>query len=132
MAASPKERSIGLVQFLAIIAAIVFVFLTWDFGRLVLNTKDLAEQDARASQQLLKLEQDHARLEQIKQDVASDAYAERIARETWHWTRENETLFVPLATPAATPVTPAEAAPPTPAPKPFWQDWLDRLYEPSP
>ncbi len=132
MAASPKERSIGFVQFLAIIAAIVLVFFGWDFWRLVMNTKDLAEQDARASQQLLQLEQDHARLEQTKQDVATDAYAERIARETWHWTRDNETLFVPLVTPIPSPTPPAEAAPPTPAPKPFWQDWLDRLYEPSP
>lgn len=132
MTSSPKERTIGLAQFLAIIIAVVLVFVAWDFGRRVLDTMALAEKDTRAGQQMQNLEQIHTQLVQTKSDVTTDAFAERYARENWHWTREGETLFVPLATPVATPTPVPTVASPASDPKPFWGEFLDRLYEPAP
>ncbi len=132
MNAPPKERTIGLAQFLAIIVVAVLVFLAWDFGRRVLDTVDLAQQDSQATIQLQNLEQINAQLAQTKADVTTSAYAERYARENWHWTREGETLFVPLATPVPTPTPVPTVVPPTPAPKPFWQEFLNWLYESAP
>ncbi len=132
MMAPPKERTIGLAQFLAIIIVVVLVFLAWDFGRRVVEMMNLADDDARAGQQVENLEQIHTGLVQTKTDVSTDAYAERYARENWHWTREGETLFVPLATPAATPTPVPTVAPPAPVSKPFWREFLDWLYQSPP
>ncbi len=129
MTTSPKERTIGLAQFLAIIIVAVLVFLAWDFGRRVVDMMNLADQDSRAGQQVENLEEIHARLVQTKTDVSTSAYAERYARENWHWTREGETLFVPLATPAPTRTPIPTVAPPAPEPKPFWREFLDWLYQ---
>ncbi len=132
MTLPPKERTIGLAQFLAIIIVAVLVFLAWDFGRRVLDAMTLAEQDLAAGQQVERLEQIHAQLVQTKTDVSTNVYAERYARENWHWTREGETLFVPLATPAPTPTPIPTIAPPAPGPKPFWRQLLDWLYDSAP
>ncbi len=132
MTASPKERTIGLAQFLLIIAVVLFIFLAWDFGRRMLDTMQLAQRDAQAGQQLQQLEQTHADLAQQKKDVSTDTFAEDYAREKWHWTREGETLFVPLATPVPTPTPVPTVQPPAPPPKSFWQELLDKLYGPAP
>ncbi len=132
MAAPPKERSIGLAQFLAIIAVAVVVFIAWDFGRRVLETMRLAELDARATQELNTQQQAHDNLQQLQNYVQTDAFAEQYAREKWHWQRDGETLFVPIATPAPTPTPVPRVVPPTPAPKSFWQDLLDKIYGPAP
>ncbi len=132
MTAPPKERTIGLAQFLAIIIVVVLLFLAWDFGRRVVEMMNLADEDARAGQQVENLEALHARLVQTKSDVSTDAYAERYARENWHWTREGETLFVPLATPAPTPTPIPTVAPPAPDSRPFWREFLDWLYQSPP
>ncbi len=132
MASSPKERNLGFAQFLTIIVVAVAVFLAWDFGRRVVDTMQLAQADAAADQQLRVEEQTHAQLEQLKTDISTDDWVERYARLKWHWTRDNETIFVPAATPVPLP-TPVPAAPAVPpAPKPFWEDWLEALFGPAP
>ncbi len=132
MASSSKERSIGLVQFLAIIAVVVGVFIAWDFGRRVLDGMRLAELDARADQELRMEQQTHDNLQQLQSYVQTDAYAEQYAREKWHWQGENETEFIPIATPVPTATPRPKAVPPTPAPKSFWQELLDKIYGPAP
>ncbi len=125
--AAPKERSIGFAQFLAIIGVAVIVFLGWDFGRRVLTTMNLLDQDAQASVKLQQLEQQNADLTELKSQVTTDAWVERQVRRQWHWVRENEVPFVPIATPVPTPELaspPTTAAPPA---KPAWQQWLDSL-----
>lgn len=126
-----KERSLGFVQLLAIIVIAVAVFLAWDFGRRLLETMTLSQGDATADQQLREEEQVHAQLTQLKQDVSTDDWVERYVRSKWHWTRDNETIFVPVATPAAA-ATPAPTHPtaPPPPPKAFWEDWLETLFGP--
>ncbi len=127
-----KERTLGPAQFLTIVVVVALVFFAWDFGRRVLDTMDLAAQDQRAGQQVQNLEQIHTQLVQTQADVTTNEYAERYARENWHWTREGETLFVPLATPAPTPTPVPTIAPPAPAPRPFWKQFLDLIYGSAP
>ncbi len=127
-----KERTIGLAQFIAIIAAAVLVFLAWDFGRRVWVTMDLASRDARAGDQVQNLEKIHAQLEQTKAEVSTDAFVERYARENWHWTRDGETLFVPLATPVPTPTPVPIVAPPATESRPIWRQIIDWLYQSAP
>ena len=132
MASSPKERSIGLVQFLIIISVVVAVFIAWDFGRRVLDGMRLAELDAQADQSLQTEQQVHDQLQQLQSYVQTDDFANQYAREKWHWQGQNETEFVPVATPVPTATPAPKAVPPTPAPKSFWQDLLDKLYGPAP
>ena len=132
MASSPRERSIGLAQFLAIIVIAIVVFLAWDFGRRVLETMRLAELDARAEQELRAQEKLKADLQKQKDYISTDAYAQQYAREKWHWQGRDETLFVPVATPVPTPAAAPTVLPPTPPPKSFWQDLLDKIYGPAP
>lgn len=133
MSASKRERSLGFVQLLAIIVIAVAVFLAWDFGRRLLETMALSQGDANADQLLRDEEQVHAQLIQLKQDVSTDDWVERYVRSKWHWTRDNETIFVPAATPnpAATPPPGPPAATPPP-PKAFWEYWLEALFGPPP
>jgi hypothetical protein len=133
MASSSKERHLGFAQFLAIIVAAVVIFLAWDFGRRVVETMQLAQADTAADLRLRQEEQTHAQLTQLKTDISTDDWAERYARLKWHWTRDNETIFVAAATPVPAP-SPAPAVPAAvpPAPKPFWENWLEALFGPAP
>lgn len=133
MSSPKKERSLGFVQLLAIIVVAVAVFLAWDFGRRMLDTVALAQSDASADQQLREEEKTYAQLTQLKQDVGTDDWIERYVRSKWHWTRANETIFVPAATaiPVETPPPPRPSAP-TPAPKTIWEYWLEALFGPPP
>jgi hypothetical protein len=128
-----KERSLGFVQLLAIIVVAVALFFAWDFGQRLFETMQLAQDDASADLQLRAEEQTNAQLTQLKQDVSTDDWIERYVRSKWHWTRANETIFVPAATPVpvATP-TPARPTAPPPPPKAFWEYWLEALFGPAP
>ncbi len=129
MTAAPKERTIGLVQFLVIIAVAVVVFLAWDFGHRMLDTMHLAQLDTQAGQQLSQLEEINQQLQQRKKDVSTDTFVEDYARENWKWTRPGETLFVPVATPVP-PVPSAPVAAPPPPSKPWLQELLDKIFGP--
>jgi cell division protein FtsB len=128
-----KERSLGLVQVLAIVVVAVAVFLAWDFGRRLLDTMKLAQAASAADRQLQDEEQVHAQLTQLKGDISTDDWIEKYVRSKWHWTRDNETIFVPVATPALEPtVVPVHPATPPPPPKAFWEYWLEALFGPAP
>jgi cell division protein FtsB len=130
---SRKERSLGFVQVVAIVVVAVAVFLAWDFGRRLLDTMRLAQAAAAADQQLSDEEQVHAQLTQLRGDISTDDWIEKYVRTKWHWTRDNETIFVPVATPAPAPtLTPTHPATPTPPPKAVWEYWLEALFGPAP
>ncbi len=125
--AAIKERSIGLPQFLMIIAVAVVVFLGWDFGRRVLDTMDLLQRDAQAQVRLDAATQVNSQLKDVKGQVMTDDWVERYARNKWHWDREGEVVVVPIG-PSAGAAKPAPApTPPPPPAKPGWQQWLDSL-----
>ncbi len=125
--ATPKEHSIGLVQFLAISAIAVVIFIAWDFGHRVLETMDLLQSDAQAEVRLQAAQDVNAQLKDLKSRVTTDEYVEQYARNRLHWTRPDETLFVSIAMPVPPKASaPLPAAEPPPA-RPVWREWLDLL-----
>lgn len=128
-----RERNIGVSQFLVILFVAVVLILVWDFGRRIIETVRLIQAAQQAERELREAERINAQLIQLKQDILTDAWVERKARSDLHYAKENETLFVPIATrPIAPPTPPPLAiAPPAPA-RPFWQDWLEWLFGPTP
>jgi cell division protein FtsB len=129
MSAPTRERNIGVVQFLAIIVVAVAVFLAWDFGRRILDTLRLIETENQVERQLRQAQDANAKLKDLKTYVQTDEMVEKTARNELHWTRPNEKIGVPIATPVATP-QPAVVIPPPapPLPRPFWEDWLDAIF----
>ncbi len=126
---APKERTIGIVQFIGIIVLAVLVVLGWDFGRRILDTMRLLDLDEQATAKVQALEQENSELKQLKQDVSSDDWVEYECRVLLRCARDNETIFVPIATPVpATPPAPVPTPQPQ-APKPFWRAWLDGITD---
>ncbi len=123
---APKERSIGLMQFLTISAVFLFGFIGWDFGHRVLSTVDLLQQDAQAQVRLANATRINQQLKDLQTLIRSDSWIEQYVRIKWHWERDGDTMFVPISTPAAPQNTPPPAPPPAPV-KPGWRQWLDNL-----
>ncbi len=122
-----REHSFGLVQFLAISAIAVVVFIAWDFGHRVAETMSLVQSDAQAEQRLKAAQEVNAQLKDLKGRVTTDVYAEQYARNKLHWTRPDETLFVSIATPVPQQAAPPPQAAPAPPARPAWREWLDLL-----
>lgn len=126
----PRDRAIGLPQFIVIIIAAVALILAWDFGRRIVETLQLVQAAQTAEVELRQVGQDNQDLKQLKEYVKTDEFVKKKARIDLHYAGENETIIVPAATPAAKPTPVREAAVPPPA-RPFWEDWLDALFGPS-
>lgn len=123
-------KSLGLIQiFVLLVVATLFV-MTWDFGRRILENVQLVQAAQAADAQLARVQEQHDQLTKLKQDVSTDPWVERNARTNLHYTREGETLFIPIhrtaPPPAPEPVT--TSAPPA---RPIWQDWLEAIFGPS-
>lgn len=103
--------------------------MTWDFGRRILENVQLVQAAQTASAELANAEQVNAQLKQLKKDVTTDEWVMKKARVDLHYARENETLFIPAATPPPFQVTTAPVVP-VPESRPFWQDWLQALFGP--
>ncbi len=123
-------KTLGLPQFLIIIIIAVAFILSWDFGRRILETVQLVQAVQAANQQLAQEEQINAQLKQLKKDVITDDWVAKKARVDLHYAKENETLFIPAATPPAPGASaPIVSVPPTV--RPVWQDWLEALFGPT-
>lgn len=123
-------RSLGLVQISILIIVAVLFMMTWDFGRRILENVQLVQAAQAATAELAHANQVNAQLKQLKKDVTTDDWVTKKARVDLHYARENETLFIPAATPPP-PAAPAAPAAPAPDIRPVWQDWLEALFGPS-
>jgi len=122
-------KSLGLSQFVVIIAIAVALILSWDFSRRILETIQLAQQVQAAERELAQATVVNAKLKQLKQDVTKDEWVEKTARARLHYAQDDETLFIPAATPPA-PVAPAPIVLPPPPTRSIWQDILQALFGP--
>ncbi len=122
-------KSLGLSQFIVIIAIAVALILSWDFSRRILETIQLAQQVQAAERELAQATAVNAKLKQLKQDVTKDEWVEKTARARLHYAQANETLFIPAATPPA-PAAPAPIVLPPPPTRSIWQDILQALFGP--
>lgn len=124
-------KSLGLIQMFVLLVVATLFIMTWDFGRRILENVQLVQAAQAADQELSHVQLVNAQLVQLKKDVTTDDWVIKKARVDLHYARENETLFIPAATPP--PVNlPAPAAAPAPATHPFWQDWLEAIFGTSP
>lgn len=131
MSASTHERAIGFTQFLIIIGIAVVFFFAWDLGRRVYETMELVQADALAELQLRVESETNTQLKDLSKKVTTDSWLERFVRSYWHWTRDNETIFVPAATPVPVPTPALQPVAPPPASRAFWEEWLDALFGPA-
>lgn len=123
-------KTLGLVQITVLLFVATLFILTWDFGRRIVENVQLIQATQAADVELARVERENAQLQELKRDVITDAWVERIARTMLHYTREWETLFVPIHRVTAN----APPAPVTAAPlprRPVWQDWLEAIFGPS-
>lgn len=120
-------KSLGIVQILILVVVAALFILTWDFGRRIVENVQLVQAAQAADAELADVEQVNAQLKQLKQDVTTDDWVIKKARVDLHYAQENETLFIPAATPPA-PAAAAPAVVAVPPERPFWQDWLEALF----
>jgi cell division protein FtsB len=123
-------KSLGLIQIAVLALVAVLFFMTWDFGRRIVENAQLVEAARVANAELTHVRQVNATLKQLKKDVTTDDWVIKKARVDLHYAQENETLFIPASTPSApaAPAAPPQAVPP---PRPAWQDWLELIFGPS-
>lgn len=122
-------KTLGLSQFIVIIAIAVALILSWDFSRRILDSIQLVQQVQAAERELAQAEAVNVKLKQLKQDITQDEWVEKTARTRLHYAQDGETLFIPAATPPA----PAALAPvvvPLPPTRTLWQDILEALFGP--
>lgn len=123
-------KSLGLIQIFVLLVVATLFIMTWDFGRRILENVQLVKAAQAADQELANAEQINLQLVQLKKDVVTDDWLTKKARVDYHYARENETLFIPAATPPAR-EPPAPAVPAPPPSRPWWQDTLEMLFGPS-
>jgi cell division protein FtsB len=123
-------KTLGIPQFIIIIIVAVAFILSWDFGRRIFETVQLVQAAQAADQELEQVQLANGQLKQLKADVTTDDWVMKKARVDLHYARENETLFIPAATPL--PPGAAAATPePTPPTRTFWNDLLEALFGPT-
>jgi cell division protein FtsB len=120
-------RSLGLYHILVLVVIAGLFMMTWDFGRRIVENVQLVQAVQAANARLASVERANAELEQLKKDVVTDEWVERKARSALHYTREGETLFIPInrSLPAPTTAPLVVTLPPT---RPFWLEWLESLF----
>lgn len=123
-------KTLGLVQAAVVIFVAILFIATWDFGRRIVENLQLVRAEQAADIELARVERENTQLQELKRDVITDAWVERIARTMLHYTREWETLFVPIRRVTPVPAPAPVASSPAP-PRPFWQDWLEAIFGPS-
>ncbi len=123
-------RTLGLIQIFVLLVVATLFIMTWDFGRRVVENIQLVQAVQAADADLARVERENALLKQLKKDVITDAWVERMARTMLHYTREWETLFIPIRR-APPPPAPALIVVPEPPTRPFWQEWLEIIFGPS-
>lgn len=120
-------KSLGLYQVLVLVIVAGLFMMTWDFGRRILENVQLVQAVQAADAQLASVEQANTELVQLKKDVVTDGWVERKARSALHYTRDGETLFIPIHRSGTEP-TPVPVSAPLPPARPFWLDWLESIF----
>lgn len=88
-------RTLGLSQFVIIIAIAVALIFAWDFGRRIVETVQMVQALQAADRQLAQAEQANTRLTALKQDVTDDEWLEKQARARLHYTRATKRFLSP-------------------------------------
>lgn len=95
---SPKAP---VAQFVAIIALSISIFLIVDLGRRAAANYRVQREAERLSQEVEHMREYQAQLLARRSYVASDLYAEDVARNELKWAKPGETVIVIMPTPEA-------------------------------
>ena len=116
-----------LRQFFLILAIAGALYFVVDFGKRVETLARFSQKEAQREQEVKQAEARQAELRDQLAQVFKPAFAEKIAREIYHWSREGETVVVTQKISA--PIAPVVSAPASPLPpKDAWQEFLDFLF----
>ena len=115
-------------QFLIILAIAALIYVAVDFSRRIQTLAQLSQTERRLEVQVSDLEEQQRELKQLLSLVMRPEFAEKIAREIYHWAREGDNVVITqkVYAPAAPPA-PAVALPPE---KSWWDRLLDILLGP--
>lgn len=108
-------------QLVIVVALMLGVFFAWDLSQRLVGGARLTETHRQSENQLAQAQATQVALLAQKTRVASNDYAEQVARDKLGWSRDGETVVQALVTPAPTP-TPTPPPKPAPTPEPsFWE-----------
>lgn len=97
---TPRRTSkTSLIQFLAIIALSVSIFLIIDLGRRAAANYRTQREATHLTQEVAAAEAYQAQLLAHRTYIASDLYVEEVARNELKWAKPGETVVVVLPTP---------------------------------
>jgi len=121
---------------LTVVFAIVAVFFGLAFAGKALEGYRVHRHNVILQAEISALEEQQEQLRERLEYVQTSAYVEQVAREQYKWTRDGETLVIPVfrqspapqASPMASP-QPAASAHEDP-PTSYWQEWWSLLTAP--
>jgi hypothetical protein len=125
------------MRFVRIVLLTIGVFVVVNLASRVYDTYRVVQAELQVNKELIAAQAETAILEALKLIVQTDAWIEKYVRTCWHWTRANETLVMPRDGPppncdivaAITAARDTKAFQTEPAPRAFWQEWLDRIFD---
>ncbi len=115
-------------QLLIILGVAALIYFTLDFSRRLETLAQLAHTEQRLEQGVTQSETRQGELKSDLKNTRRPEFAERIARENYHWAREGDTVVATQKTPAPAPAAPP--AVPAPPPQDWWQPFFDFLFGP--
>jgi hypothetical protein len=133
---SEQPPLISGTQFLAIVVMTMAIFLVVDFGRRATTGYQVAQNEKRLQAEIQAELTRRAQLEARRDEVLSDAFVERWAREEAHMARPGDRRLVVLTPAARGAPRPGELSPPglqeaSPA-VPNWYHWWRLFFDQEP
>lgn len=136
MAQSKKKsgRPVSLTQVLVVVILAIVVYFAVDLTQAAFTIYRLRGWEESLDKEVAELQTEVGQLQKQKEQMHTDAYLERKAREELRLVRPGDVLVVPVTdkaqptpAPQITP-SPGPSLPPVEKEKPFWQAWWDRFF----
>jgi cell division protein FtsB len=127
--------SLSLPKIVTIVTIILVAVLTIDFGRKALDNYHIQRQVEWLRADVAAEQEENEALQERLVYVSSDAYVEEIARERLKMVKAGDkaVVLVPRSIDQPSATTPVAATQePEKEPEPYWQQWWDLFFGPSP
>ncbi len=127
--------SVSLPKVVTIVIFTLVAILTIDFGRKALDSYHVQRQVEWLREEVAAQQEKNSALQERLVYVGSDAYVEKVARERLKMVKPGDKVVVviprSIEQPSASTAMPATEGSER-EPEPYWQQWLDLFFEPSP
>ena len=121
---------------LTVIFAVIAVFFGLAFAGKALEGYRVHRHNVILQEEISALKEQREQLRERLEYVQTSEYVEQVAREQYRWTRDGETLVVPICRPRPAPqVSPTSLPQPSASarehpPTSYWQEWWSLLTAP--